>query len=166
LGAEGSHRGQVPSPFGLLRLMAYKVVQNRPRQARAPALAVPSTSSKFAARNSRTRSPLWAQSRGRGTQNRPFENKTIEAEASAVTTLRESGTGCRAEALPKVRNLFEGAQHFLEVRILENAGDSFEDAHRFPRCARKVRLLEGRRARSPVPAGLCIFDVCDAMPNC
>jgi hypothetical protein len=92
----------------------------------------------------RVRTPT--QSRGSGTQIRPFENKTIEAEASACTTLRANGTAPasgypRAKALPKVRNLFEGAQQFSKVRILENAGDSFEDAHRFARCARKSAPL-------------------------
>jgi hypothetical protein len=53
-GAEESQRGQVPSPFGLLQFMSYKFIQIWPRQARAPALAVPSSNSKFAARNSRT----------------------------------------------------------------------------------------------------------------
>jgi hypothetical protein len=34
------------------------------------------------------------------------------------------------------------------VRILENPEDSFEDAHPFPRCARKVRIFaEGRHSR-------------------
>ena len=56
-------------------------------------------------------------------------------------TLRVNGTGCRAAALPKVRTGFEGAQRFREVRILENPGDSFEDAHHFPRCARKLRIF-------------------------
>jgi hypothetical protein len=61
-GAEESQRGQVPSPFGLLQFMSYKFIQIWPRQARAPALAVPSSNSKFAARNSRTPSTalLWA----------------------------------------------------------------------------------------------------------
>jgi hypothetical protein len=39
------------------------------------------------------------------------------------------------------------------VRILENPGDSFEDAHSFPRCARKLSIFERRRARSGPPAG-------------
>ncbi len=73
---------------------------------------------------------------GHGTPNRLFcrhavENDAIEAEVSARTTLRENGTarGCRAEALPKVRTLFEGAQPFRKLRILENPEDSFEDPH-------------------------------------
>jgi hypothetical protein len=76
----------------------------------------------------------------------PVENNAIEADASACATLRENGTAPasgypRAEALPKVRTLFEDAHHFLKVRILENAGDSFEDAHPFPRCAPKTAQL-------------------------
>jgi Protein of unknown function (DUF1553)/Protein of unknown function (DUF1549)/Planctomycete cytochrome C len=43
-----------------------------------------------------------------------------------------------------VRNFFEGAQQFRKVRILENLGDFFEDAHRFARCAPKTaHLREG-----------------------
>jgi hypothetical protein len=81
------------------------------------------------------------------------QHKAIEAEAGVCTTLRANGTACRAEALPKVRKSFEDAHPFLEVRILENAGDSFEDAHLFPRCARKLSIFERRWARSPVSAG-------------
>ena len=66
------------------------------------------------------------------------QHKAIEAEASACATLRENGNGCRAEALPKVRTMFEDAHPFREVRILENPGDSFEGAHPFPRCAPKT----------------------------
>src|SRR5580698_4242704 len=76
-----------------------------------------------------------------------FANKAIDAEASACATLRENGTA-PASGYPrargpasKVRSSFEGAHHFLKVRILENAGDSFEDAHPFPRCARKSAHL-------------------------
>src|ERR1700722_9743003 len=81
------------------------------------------------------------------------QHKAIEAEASACATLRNNGTWCRAAALPKVRTLFEDAHHFSKVRILENAGDSFEDAHLFARCARKLSIFERRWARSPVSAG-------------
>jgi hypothetical protein len=70
------------------------------------------------------------------------QHKAIEAEASVCTTLRENGTGCRAEALPKVLTLFEDAHPFRKVSILENPEDSFEDAHLFARCARKVRTFE------------------------
>ncbi len=49
-------------------------------------------------------------------------------------------------ALPKVRTGFEDAHRFSKVRILENPGDLFEDAHPFPRCARKVRTFAERRA--------------------
>jgi hypothetical protein len=38
----------------------------------------------------------------------------------------------------KMRTLFEDAHHSREVRILENLGDSFEDAHLFPRCSPKI----------------------------
>jgi hypothetical protein len=74
------------------------------------------------------------------------QHKAIEAEASVCTTLRKNGTAPasgypRAAALPKVRTLFEGAQAFRKVRILENPGDSFEDAHPFPRCAPKTAQL-------------------------
>jgi hypothetical protein len=86
------------------------------------------------------------------------QHNAIEAEASACTTLRVNGTAPasgypRAEGLPKVRTLFEDAHHCREVRILENPGDSFEDAHPFPRCARKLSIFERRRARSRLPAG-------------
>jgi hypothetical protein len=47
----------------------------------------------------------------------------------------------------KVRTWFEGAQGFSKVRILENLGDFFEDAHPFPRCARKVRIFGKRICR-------------------
>jgi hypothetical protein len=109
--------------------------------------------------------------RGRGTQNRPFENKTIDAEASACTTLRANGTAPasgypRAEALPKVRNLFEGAQQFSKVRILENAGDSFKDAPPFPRCAPKTAHLRRETGSVTGSGRLVHFEICDAMPNC
>jgi hypothetical protein len=52
----------------------------------------------------------------------------------------------------KVRTGFEGAHPFREVRILENPGDFFEDAHLFPRCARKLRIFERRTARTRAPA--------------
>src|SRR5580704_19150217 len=56
----------------------------------------------------------------------------------------------------KVRTVFEDAHHFREVRILENPGDFFEDAHPFPRCARKTAQLrkeEENRAPSGGGAG-------------
>src|ERR1700722_11133096 len=66
----------------------------------------------------------------------------------------------------KVRTGFEDAHRFSKVRILENPGDSFEDAHLFPRCARKLSIFETRRARSPVLVGSpdlsCTADVPDA----
>jgi hypothetical protein len=37
-----------------------------------------------------------------------------------------------------MRTLFEDARLSREVRILENLGDSFEDAHLFPRCSPKI----------------------------
>ena len=66
--------------------------------------------------------------------------QAIKAATRGNTTLRENGTAPasgypRAKALPKVRTLFEDAHLFRKVRILENADDSFEDAHPFPRCA-------------------------------
>jgi hypothetical protein len=64
--------------------------------------------------------------------------KAIEAEIRGNPTLR---TRCRAEALPKVRTLFEDAHAVREVRILENPGDSFEGAHPFARCAPKTEHL-------------------------
>ena len=36
-----------------------------------------------------------------------ISKQPVEAEASACTTLRENGTGCRATALPKVLTFFE-----------------------------------------------------------
>ena len=91
------------------------------------------------------------------------QHKAIEAEASACTTLRENGTGCRAKALPKVRNLFEDAHWFRKVSILENLDDSFEDAHPFPRCAPKsAHLRRGTKIvcqtglRAP-PARRCLL---------
>ena len=53
----------------------------------------------------------------------------------------------------KVRTLFEDAQAFRKVRILEKPEDFFEDAHLFPRCAPKTAHLRRGRDRSPVPAG-------------
>jgi hypothetical protein len=44
----------------------------------------------------------------------------------------------------KMRTLFEDAHPFRKVSILENPEDSFEDAHLFARCARKVRTFETR----------------------
>jgi hypothetical protein len=76
-------------------------------------------------------------------------HKAIEAEASAYTTLRENGTGCRAAALPKVRTWFEDAHRFRKVRILENPDDSFEDAHPFPRCALKTAHLREEDGADP-----------------
>jgi hypothetical protein len=69
--------------------------------------------------------------------------KATGAEARRCATLRVNGTGCRAVLLPKVRTSFEDAHGFWEVRILENLEDFFEDAHPFPRCARKVSTFEG-----------------------
>jgi hypothetical protein len=80
--------------------------------------------------------------------NRPVENNAIEADGSACATLRENGTGCRAEALRKMRTGFEDAHAFREVRILEKPGDSFEDAHPFPRCARKLRTFKRSTVRT------------------
>jgi len=48
----------------------------------------------------------------------------------------------------KVRTLFEDAQPFQQVRILEKPGDSFEGAHLFPRCARKLRTFERSAVRA------------------
>jgi hypothetical protein len=45
-----------------------------------------------------------------------------------------------------VRTPFEDAHRFSKVRILENPDDFFEDAHPFPRCARKVRTFAERAA--------------------
>ena len=45
----------------------------------------------------------------------------------------------------KMRSPFEDAHRFRKVRILENAGDSFEDAHPFTRCAPKTAMLERGR---------------------
>jgi hypothetical protein len=74
------------------------------------------------------------------------QHNAIEADASVCTTSSANGTAPasgypRAEALPKVRKLFEDAHRFAKVRILENPGDLFEDAHPFPRCARKTAHL-------------------------
>jgi hypothetical protein len=41
----------------------------------------------------------------------------------------------------KVRTLFEGAQPFSKVRILENPEDFFEGAQPLPRCAPKCAHL-------------------------
>jgi hypothetical protein len=110
--AEGTQRGQVPSPFGLLQLMAYKVVQNRRRQARAPALAgrvpaavreAPASPSQLgrairAARRARTRqqsceklrSQAGAQERGKNVAPAPWRTQKSPAESSSLpgTTLR------------------------------------------------------------------------------
>src|SRR5580704_12302089 len=54
-----------------------------------------------------------------------FSNSAIEAEASAGATLRENGTGSRAEPwLSKVRTLLRRCARFSKVRIMENPGDS------------------------------------------
>jgi hypothetical protein len=76
-----------------------------------------------------------------GTVLASFPKRAIEAEIRGNATLRQSGTGCRAEALPKVRTLFEDAHRFRKVRILENPDVSFEEAHPFPRCAPKTAHL-------------------------
>jgi len=52
----------------------------------------------------------------------------------------------------KMRTLFEGAQPFRKVRILENPDDSFEDAHPFPRCAPKTEHLRITTSRSGLKA--------------
>jgi len=53
--------------------------------------------------------------------------------------------GLLSRSLPsKVRTSFEDAHPFRKVRILENLDDSFEDAHRFPRCAPKTAHLRPR----------------------
>jgi hypothetical protein len=101
------------------------------------------------------------QAVGHGTPHRLFRRRTvapnaIKAEASACATLRANGTAPasgypRATALPcsKVRKLFEGAQGFRKVRILENPEDSFEDAHPFSRCARKTAHLRAEYGAGP-----------------
>jgi hypothetical protein len=53
----------------------------------------------------------------------------------------------------KVRTPFEDAQRFWEVRILENPGDFFEDAHPFPRCARKSAHLRREQTKSGWQSG-------------
>ncbi len=72
------------------------------------------------------------------------QHKAIEAEASVCTTLRENGTA-RAGAGPRpcrrCARCSKMRTDFSKVRILENAGDSFEDAHPFARCARKTEHL-------------------------
>ena len=46
---------------------------------------------------------------------------------------------------------------FPNVRILENPGDFFEDAHPFPRCARKVRTFEDRSRYAQTPGSFLLF---------
>src|SRR5580700_2574544 len=46
----------------------------------------------------------------------------------------------------KVRTSFEDAHRIRKVRILENPDVFFEDAHPFPRCARKTAHLRERRS--------------------
>jgi hypothetical protein len=84
------------------------------------------------------------------------QHNAIEADASVCTTSSANGTAPasgypRATALPcsKVRKLFEGAQGFRKVRILENPEDLFEDAHPFPRCARKTANLRAEYGAGP-----------------
>jgi hypothetical protein len=48
----------------------------------------------------------------------------------------------------KMLNLFEDAQPFQQVSILEKPGDFFEGAHLFRRCARKLRTFERRTVRA------------------
>ena len=84
------------------------------------------------------------------TRNRPVENNAIEAESSAFATLRENGTGCRAEALPKVRTCVRRCARFSKVRILENPDVFFEDAQLFSK-VRNFSCAPSRRTR----AGVC-----------
>jgi hypothetical protein len=94
------------------------------------------------------------------TKCHPDQSKTTRSRPRQVPARLYARTAPHARAGTRgPRPCFEGAQFvrrcapFLKVRILENAGDSFEDAHPFPRCARKLRTFERRLVRSPVSAG-------------
>jgi hypothetical protein len=64
-----------------------------------------------------------------------FLEQRVEAEARTCATLRANGIGCRAEALPKVLILFQGAHRLQTMSILEKPEDSskvltvFQGAH-------------------------------------
>ena len=73
-------------------------------------------------------------------QSRP---KQVPARLHARTAPRAGPRPCRRCA-PDSKD----AHRFSKVRTLENAGDSFEDAHPFPRCARKLSNFERRQVRS------------------
>jgi hypothetical protein len=68
----------------------------------------------------------------KGTPLNSSAKQATQAEARSCATLRFNGTGSRAGALVR-----RGAP-ILEVRILENPEDFFEDAHHFS----KVRTRE------------------------
>ena len=87
-------------------------------------------------------------------------HKANEAEASVCTTLRENGSS-PASGYPRAAALPAEGAHFVrrcapfsKVRILENPGDFFEDAHPFPRCARKTGgLSEGGKKNRALGGG-------------
>ena len=82
---------------------------------------------------------------------RRFTVDATEAEARACVTLRVNGTGCRASALPKM-------PLFRKVSILENPGDSFEEAHPFSKmrsvlnCAPTSQGCLGAKPTGAIPS--------------
>ena len=64
-------------------------------------------------------------------------SQATKAEARSCATLRSNGTGSRAVPWFEGAQLVRRCAGFRKVRILENPEDFFEDAHPFPRCARK-----------------------------
>ena len=77
-------------------------------------------------------------------QKNSFRDKTIEAETGECTTLRVNGTGSRAVPWFEDAHSLRRCSPVSKVRILENPGDFFEDAQRFPRCALKTEHLRKR----------------------
>jgi hypothetical protein len=76
-----------------------------------------------------------------GVQAKQSRPKQVTARLYASTA---PGPGQRPGS--KVRTAFEDAHGFRKVRILENPGDFFEDAHPFPRCAQKSAHLRGQES--------------------
>src|ERR1700722_8054678 len=70
-------------------------------------------------------------------------------KAAAARLYASSAPGPGHRPGSKVRTPFEDAHGFSKVRILENPDDFFEDAHRFARCARKVRIFARRPSIPP-----------------
>jgi hypothetical protein len=96
-----------------------------------------------------TRAPLSSYVQRKPARPRPDAARLYASPApgparlSSTLRLRPEGSSPKSGQSPgsKVRTWFEGAHCFSKVRILENLGDFFEDAHPFPRCARKSEHL-------------------------